>query len=262
MSHTDRANNTSDTGKSTFSFLELPTEVRAMIYHHHLTSGRIVPRHVEVTKRWRPIDLLYVNRTVYNEAFFHLYTKGDFVLEVRPESIFGLATCRGTTETGAIVGLQDFVKSQKILDLIRHIDLEIHWPSVEYSRLMVVDRDSGLVACTMNDRLKQTMAAVGAMLPALPGLRTIDVSWCQMTISSTELTKAAPPQYKIPVWLRGLKQVRRKNEKVLIRMPLQGSTSTKELAEEQDDRDEFANLLREIKEDLLELQGNLKEKYF
>ncbi|CAF9904443.1 MAG: hypothetical protein ALECFALPRED_008556 [Alectoria fallacina] len=258
--HTDRANSASDTCKSTFSFLKLPTEVRAMIYHHHLTSERVVPRHVEVTKRWTPINLLYVNRTVYNEAFFHLYTKGDFILEVRPGSIFGLATCRGTTQTGAIVGLRYFVKSQKILDLIRHIDLEIHWPSVEYSRLM--DRDSGRVACTMNDRLKQTMAAVGAMLSALPGLRTIDVSWCHMTISSIELTKAAPPMYKIPVWLRGLKQVRRKNEKVLIRMPLQGSTTTKELAEEQDDRDEFSNLLKEIKEDLLELQGNLKEEYF
>ena len=102
---------------------------------------------------------------------------------------------------------------------------------------------------------KQTIATVGAILAGLPMLRTIDVSWFQMTVHELPLIEAAPPRYKIPIWLRGLKQVRRKNEKVLIRMPLKGPISTEELAWDQEDRGEIVNLLMEMKEDVQELQG-------
>lgn len=257
MGHTDQEDNTSDTGRATLPFLRLPTEVREMIYHHHLTSKRIVPRHPALTTRWTPIDLLYVCRAIYNEAFFHLYTRGDFVLAVRPESIFALSTCWGTNNTSPDISLESFVKSQKILDLIRHIDVQIHWPSVEYCKLM--DRGSRGETPSTDKLLKQTMATVGAMLSELPCLRSIDVSWFHMTVRASELTKAAPPTYRIPVWLRGLKQIRRKNEKVDIRMPLTGPISTKELAEEQQDRGEFLNVLREVRENLQDIQGDLKE---
>lgn len=260
MEHTDREDNISDIGKATCPFLRLPTEVREMIYHHHLTSKRIVPRHPALTKRWTPIDLLYVNRTIYNEAFFHLYTRGDFVLAVRPESIFGLSTCWGTNDVSPGIALEFFLKSQKTVNVIRHIDVQIHWPSIEYCKLM--DRGSSLEAPSTDKMLKQTMTTVGAMLAELPCLRSIDVSWYHMTVSVSEATKAAPPTYRIPVWLRGLKQVRRKNEKVDIRMPLKGPISTKELAEEQKDRGEFLNVLREVRENLLDIQGDLTEGFF
>lgn len=243
-----------------FSFLQLPAEIRDMIYHHHLTSEKIAPRHVALTKRWTPIDLLYVSRTIYNEAFFHLYTKGEFVLAVRPESIFGLATCWGTNDISAIVGLEKFVKSPRILDLIRHIALEIYWPSVGYSQLM--DYVSSRPAPTTDTMLRHMMGTVGAMLSGLSGLRTIDVSWSHMTVRASELTMEAPPNYKIPGWLRGLKQCRRKNERVLIRMPLKGPVSTEELAKEQEDRGEISNLLREIKEDCQDLRGCLTEAFY
>ncbi|KAL9132885.1 MAG: hypothetical protein Q9175_005935 [Cornicularia normoerica] len=258
--HTDQGNNTNNTCKATFPFLQLPAEVRAKIYHHHLTSEQIVPRHAALTKRWTPIDLLYVSRTIYNEAFFHLYTKGEFVLAIRPESIFGLATCWGTSSISAGVGLEMFVKSQSILDLIRHIVLEIHWPSVKYSKLM--DREPSRVASTTDSMLSQTMVTVGGMLLSLPRLRTIDVSWFHMTVCASELTEAAPPIHKIPGWLRGLKQVRRTNEKVLIRMPWKGPISTEELALDQEDRGVISNLCREIVEDLRELKEYLMETVY
>lgn len=256
MSHTSQEINNSDSGKGTFSFLKLPTEVRAIIYHYHLTSEKIVPRHVALTKRWTPIDLLYVSRTVYNEAFFHLYTKAEFVLSIRPESIFGLATCLATDDISAGVGLEMFGMSSKNLELIRNIVLKIHWPSVEYSKIM----DHGLRgdAPTTNVMLKRTMVTAGAMLSGLPELRTIDVAWSHMTVQASELTEAAPPAYKIPIWLRGLKQVRRKNEKVLIRMPLKGPVSTEELSRDQEDRGETENTYREIREDLENLREYLR----
>lgn len=232
-----------------------------MIYHLHLTSTRIIPRHTALTKRWTPIDLLYTSRTIYHEAFFHLYTQGKFVLVVRPEIIFGLATCRGANDVSASFGLELFMKSQKIQDLIKQIELEIHWPSVEYAKLM--DLDYSQDAPTTDSMLKQTMFTVGAMLSELPGLRTIDISWFHMALFAWEVTEVVPPPtYKTRLWLRGLKQVRRKNENVLIRMPSNGPISTKDLAEEQEDRGEISNRFREIREDIRELQGCLREEFY
>ena len=260
MLHSDRDNNHDGAGQEIFSFYHLPAEIRNLIYHHHLTSEKIPPRHVALTKRWTPINLLYVSRTVYNEAFFHLYTNGEFVLAIRPESIFGLATCRGTSDIAADVGLETFVKSQKILNLIRHIDLEIHWPSVEYSQFM--DCISDKTAPTMDSMLRHTIGAVGAMLSRLSGLRTVNISWFHMTVRASDPTEAAPPHYKIPGWLRGLKQIRRNNQNVLVRMPWKGPVSTEELAKEQEDRGEMSNLLRELREDIRELRGCLDEAFY
>ena len=251
--------NTSDTAKAPFPFLKLPAEVRAIIYHYHLTSERIVARHMTLTKRWTPIDLLYVSRTVYNEAFFHLYTKGEFLLSIRPESIFGLATCLATNDISAGVGLEIFAMSSKILEIIRNIVLEIHWPSVEYAKLM--DRASHEDAPTTDVMLKRTVTTAGAMLSGLPELRIIDVAWSHMTVRVSELTEAAPPVHKIPVWLRGLKQVRRKNKKVLVRMPLKGPVSTEELSRDQEERGAITNMCREIREDIEDLREHLRQ-YF
>ena len=259
MSHTPQGINTSNTGKGTLPFLKFPTEVRAIIYHYHLTSEKIVPRHVALTKRWTPIDLLYVSRTVYNEAFFHLYTKGEFVLSIRPESIFGLATCLATDDISADAGLQMFGMSSKSLELIRNIVLKIHWPSVEYSKIM--DRGLRGDAPTTDVMLKRTVVTAGAMLSGLSELRTIDVAWSHMTVQASELTEAAPPAYKIPIWLRGLKQVRRKNEKVLIRMPLKGPVSTEELSRDQEDGGEMVNTCREIWEDIENLREYLRRVF-
>ena len=106
---------------------------------------------------------------------------------------------------------------------------------------------------------EKTLAKVGAMLSDLPALRTIDVSWFETAEDESLLIKFAPPRYAIPVWLRGLKHVRRKNEKVLIRMPSESSISTEDLARDQEDRDEVLDLLIEIKEDIEALQGFLQE---
>ena len=139
---TDGGNSTSNICNATFPFLKLPTEIRFMIYDHHLTSEKIARRHAIDTGRWTPIDLLYVCRTIYDEAFPHLYTKGEFVLEARPWNIFGLATVYETRDPKSDVALgtfKTFAKSEKIRDLIRHIRLEIHWPSVLFYRYMVTN---------------------------------------------------------------------------------------------------------------------------
>lgn len=258
MTLTDRECMTSNVGQGTCNFLGLPAEIREMIYHHHLTSGRILPRHRFLARRWTPINLLYVCRTIYDEAFFHLYTKGKFVLAIRPETIFGLATCRGMDDIGGSDAFGLFVKSERILRIIRHIALDIHWPSIEYSVFM--GRGLSGNASSADEILRQTMAAVGTMLSPLPALRTIDISWLQMTLRVEELEEIAPPTYKIPSWLRGLKYVRRRsNEKVLIRMPADGPISTEQLEWDQRDMGQVLNILEEMKEDVAEMLGSLTE---
>lgn len=286
MSLTKQASNTSGADQGACLFLQLPSEIRDIIYDYHLTSEKILPRFTIMAKRWTPIDLLYVSRTIYNEAFFHLYTKGEFVLDVGPDLIFGLSTCCWRKEIDASAGLERFVRNKMILPLLRHIALNIHWPSDEYT--MHVDRN--LPAA--DTRLQQTMVTVGTMLSTLPALRTVDVSWSHATDLSCKLplqygqsewlpdspvlqlffylsnvhfaseeTKDAPPKYMIPGWLRGLKHVRRKNEKVRIRMPLTGPVSTEQLSEDQKVVDKALDTLREVKEDIEKLNGQM-QKFF
>lgn len=244
----------------TFPLLRLPAEVRVMIYHYHLTSEKIPHRwhqFREFTTRWAPINLLYVNRTIYNEAFFHLYTKGEFVLDVTPDCIRGLATLHDMENINASVGLELFFNSPKTVGLIRHVALDLHWPTTEYANLK--DQLCERHAFPTDKMFEQTMAKMGAMLSDLPALRTIDVLWLSITKRESRFIEAAPPRYKIPIWLRGLKHVRRKNEKVLIRMPLKGPISTEELEQDQEDRGELLNLLIEVKEDIQALRGFLEE---
>ena len=137
-------NNTSDSGNERSSFLRLPPEIRGMIYHLHLTSERMVPLHTY--GRWAPIDLLY------NEAFFHLYSRGGFVLELRPHSIPGLDTRLRTKAHSASQRFEIFAPSTKLSQLIRYITLDIHWLSNEYRRYN--ESRNGPSSCKM---LKQAM---------------------------------------------------------------------------------------------------------
>ena len=216
-----------------------------MIYHLHLTSERILTlrKHSE---RWTPINLLYVNRIIYNEAFFYLYSKGDFVLAVRPQDTFLRRDALRASLSPHISA-----RSEKLSQLISHISLEIHWRSVEY--LSPDDHDSP------SNKLKQAMHILGTSLSRLPALRTIDISFVHLRISDREDPNEKPLKYRIPGWLRGLKQIRRENEGVRIRMPLEGPVSTEELEHDQGIVDEESNRCMELKEDLEEFVGWRKE---
>lgn len=249
---------TSNVGQGTCDFLRLPAELREMIYHHVLTSRRIHPRHRFLARRWTPINLLYVCRTIYDEAFFHLYTRGKFVIAVRPEFVFGLATWVEMYDISGGIAIEWFVKSERIRRIIRHIALDIHWPTIEYVVFMGSGRSrNGDFA---NEMLEQSMAAVGRMLSPLPGLRTIDISWIKTTLHVGGLEGIAPRTYMIPAWLRGLKYIRRRsNGKVLIRMPAQGPISTEQLELDQQDMGHVWNLLKESLEDMAKIRGLLTE---
>lgn len=243
-----------------FPFLRLSAEIRMMIYHYHLTSEKIAhrcQRFRNLTTRWTPINLLYVSRTIYNEAFLHLYTKGEFVLDVRPNWIRGLATFHDMRDINARVGLEMFFKSPRIVGLIRHITLHLRWPTAAYAKLK--RRRYNRLAFPPYNMFEKTMAKMGAMLSDLPALRTIDILWFGMTKRGSKLIEEVPPRYKVPILLRGLKHVRRKNEKVLIRMPSNGLTSTEELERDQEDRGELLNRLTEIKEDIEAWRGCLED---
>ena len=155
----------------------------------------------------------------------------------------------------ANVGLEWFVKCDKIVHLIRHITLDIHWPTSRYSS--VIDRRPRR---TESNLLKQTMATVGTMVSHLPALRTVDVSWSQIRLSRSDPEESSPSVCKTLIWLRGLQQARRRNESVLIRMPPTSLMSTEELARCQEDLGPVRNLVREFKEDLRELMEFADER--
>ena len=224
-----------------------------MIYRHCLTSKRILPRRRCSARRWTPINLLYVCHQIYDEAFRHLYTKGEFVFQVRPQIIFGIATPWGSVDSIPRIGLKLFLVSQKAINLIEHIVLQIRWPTIEYS--IVMNRHS---EHTMDVILKQTMATAGSTLSYLPALRTIDISWFQLKLGLPSV-ETAPPKYKVPRYLRGLKLVRWKNKKVCIRMPANGPISTEELAKAQEGENDFANHCKEMDEDCDESRGHLSQ---
>ena len=251
MALTNRQSNTSDTGNETFPFLRLPPEIRIMIYHLHLTSERILPRRRR-SERWTPINLLYVNRIIYKEAFSHLYSKGDFVLAVRPQSISVLDTCLRKRALRASQGPDIFARSKELSQLIRHISLDIHWCSVEHLRPRNPQSPSNM--------LKTSMHIMATSLSRLPALRTIDISFVHLKLIGSQDSNAAPPKYRIPGWLRGLKLVRRANDMVRIGMPLEGPVSTEELERDQGIVDEDENFWKELLEDHDEFIGWYKER--
>lgn len=90
------------------------------------------------------------------------------------------------------------------------------------------------------------MAAVGTMLSRLPGLRTIDISWPQMTLRIEGLEKTVPPGHK----MQRFKQVRRRNkEKLLFRLLANGPVSTEQLEMDPRDMGKEPNILGVMREE-------------
>ena len=106
------------------------------------------------------------------------------------------------------------------------------------------------------------MLTVGASLPLLPSLRTIDMSWVHMRLFGDGKggePQSAPAQYRMPGWLRSLKRVRRVKSEVCIRMLLRGLVSVEVLEQDQGVVDEEGNRLMVLGVDAEETVGFCEE---
>lgn len=203
-----------------FRFLDLPPEIRNLVYHHHFTLYRnpLYPKQLR-KMAMLPDAILGVNRQVYEEASHSLYSGFSFVIRITD----------GANE-------QDQKKSfagpvRKMPHILRHmttIDIVVYWPSFDWSfpsgKSEVRDR-------SLMD-LETSIETVCTSLAKVPKSRTIRFHFL-VEGSSRSPRPLSPAKHRVLDLLRPLKAVRRANPGVVVKMPHYCSISTAELVEEQ-----------------------------
>ena len=228
-----------------FRFLDLPPEVRNLVYHHHFTLYR-TPEYQKKLREMTmlPDAILNVNRQVYEEASHALYSRFFFLITV--------------TGTKIAHGHESYFAGlvPKISHVLRHmatIHLKIRWPGSDWHGSPERDEthDPSFVD------LKASVKMVCTSLAQLPNLRTIKIHFAVEESSHSSRT-LSPAKYRIPSLLRPLKLLRRANPEIVVELPDYCPISTAELAEQQKDCPFGFDRRKEWVEDLKEELGDLQ----
>ena len=239
-----------------FPFLQLPPEIRNMVYRFHLPNDRVTYRSMAASRllqslnrplrRTEGFDILFTNKQIHKEALYLLCTEKTFVIEISSLSIDFLSSSPETSGLDLIVPNPDMYQS------IRHIELHIDWSS--YARLSCPPLSPQRSRISPVESLDDNMATVCQQLPRFQQLRSIDVTWTSsvflITAFSTRILIRIPiSEAKILVLLRPLKQIRRMFPGLPIRLPEDSPVSSSALAEQQEERCSYKAGVRVILED-------------
>ena len=212
-----------------FRFLDLPPELRNMVYEH--LSDRYCITRDQVIRRQERAKLadafLYVNKQIYEEAMHVLVPRMNDVFHIMihpaqiqdpPSTIF-----HRDGKSWDVAALQ---RIWHTLQHTRTIHLEIIWWIDDWLDLSEQDLKDSLTIRTLKEEIEMVC---GLRLAKMPNLRTIKISF------SGFYGPLCPPKHRIPGLLRPLKVVRRKNPGVVIELPEDCPISTAELAKQQRD---------------------------
>ncbi|KAF6222409.1 hypothetical protein HO133_001495 [Letharia lupina] len=228
--------------RPSFRFLDLPPEIRKLVYHHHFTLYRTSWYYRKFRQTpMLPDAILNVNRQVYEEASHALYSEVVFVIRTT-----GTPNVHGDRTPFAGV-------TRAIPHVVKHvatIHLEIQCPRSGRHGRSGKDEGRGRSVTALKTNIK----TVCASLAKLPNLRTIDITFLAED-SSGSLRPRAPAKFRIPVLLRPLKLVRRANPDIVVQMPDYCPISTAELAEQQRECPWGSDYWAELNEDCKEFRG-------
>ncbi|CAF9904441.1 MAG: hypothetical protein ALECFALPRED_008555 [Alectoria fallacina] len=226
-----------------FRFLDLPPELRNLVYDHHFALYRTPWYHQKAREgAMLPDAILNVNRQVYEEASHALYSRLIFVVKTS-----GRTNVQGHQRSFARV-------VRKMPNFLRHltiIRLEIHWPRSGWVDLSGKGERHGRPVT----ELKKNITTVCTSLTKLPDLRMIKIFFL-VEESLRPSWPLIPARHRIPGLLRPLKLVRRVNPEIVVELPECCPISTAELVEQQRDWACGTDRLEELDEDLEEDLGN------
>ena len=219
-----------------FRFLDLPPELRNMVYGH--LSDRFWITHRRVIRRQRRAVLadafLYLNKQVYGEAMH--------VLGLRMKGVHRIKICAvpsqdlHSTESFLRVPSPFNASMQKrwpILLYTHTIHLDISWLHVDW---LYPSRQGPREI--LNVRLlkgESIQMACVSWLVKMPNLRTIKIGFFGGLGHSRLYFPLYPSKHRVPGLLRSLKVLRRERPEVVIQMPEVCLISTGELARQQED---------------------------
>ena len=206
--------------KQPFRFLDLPPEIRELVYRHHFAlywSSRYRQRFQDTAML--PDAILGVNRQIYEEAAHVLYSKEIILIKI-------ISLKRLNCGERPFGG--DVFQVPHILRHVKTVILRICWPHLVWYRWPETGVRHGCSVTALKENMKTTCAA----LATLPNLRTIRINFA-VEVSSHHSERRSPAKDCIPSLLRPLKLIRRANPDVVVEMPDYCPISTAELAEQQ-----------------------------
>ena len=197
--------------KPPFRFLDLPAEIRVMIYEHHFAPYREdwCQKLVEGTLRY-PDPLLAVNRQIRQEASHVLYSK------MRPVMlIFGTSFFFGDSQTM-------YRLVQRALPILKHMTkvcLQIKWPLYCYSGLWSPNR------CVRSAKLN--IAAACALMTGMPDLQSVTIRF----LADGRERLVVLERLMLRSLRRKMRLLEIKNPRVVIEWPQEATAESTELRE-------------------------------
>ena len=205
--------------KQPFRFLDLPPEVRNIVYDHHFARYRTEYWNIRRGKKTPPDAILNVNRQVYEEAAHALYSKTSISIIIR-----NVASLHGDKRPFAGV----IRRAPNALEYVPTVHLEIRWPGSGLSN-----------KCKKHDRhgrsfkeLQANTMTVCDALAKLPNLRTIKVHFFEEK-SPGSWKPRLQARGRIVGYLKPLRVIRYANPGIVIEMPQDCPISTAGLAKQQ-----------------------------
>lgn len=218
-----------------FPFLDLPPEIRTIVYHHHFTRYR-TPGYLKQFREMAmlPDAILNVNRQVYEEASHALYSGFYFVARIP-----SMADPRG--QEGSLRRKQHVLRHMKITVL------EIRWPKFGWYASPETGERHGRSVMELKAKIETTCA----LLARFPNLRTVKIFFLMEEFLHPP-RRLSPAKHRLPGLLRPLKLLRRANPGIVVVMPQGCPVTTAELAEQQRERSHLLDWQKENNEDLEE----------
>ena len=207
--------------KQPFPFLSLPAELRNRVYRYVPPSGRIRSqdhgyarrRGTRPSRNWKAIQVLFTNRHIYEEALCVLHIQTIFIFEIHP-------ICEEMLDSAFT--FRSLIYNKKLLTHLRHVELQINWPSYAYFYPRPPNS-------ARSGFMKTKFTALGRDFAE--SLRLLDITISFQPEDALHHPGINLPEPLIPLMLNLLKLVRRTNPGVVINMPDGGPISGAELEE-------------------------------
>ena len=210
-----------------FRFLDLPPELRIMVYEHLSDRYWITRAQRHLRKVMMPDNFLYINRQIYGEAMHVLARRmrDAFRIVIEPAG----HRDPPSIEFSLYNTSWNIAKVQRIWHPLLHartIHLWIFWPAHDLMDFSRPDLMFSNNARALNEGMERVCVVA---LAKMPNLRTIKINFPGGFLHSDQY----PPKHRILDLLRPLKLVRRENPGVVVELGEECPISTAELAKQQ-----------------------------